>query len=351
MSTEDTERELRALFAADAESAPSAAGLADGARRRVRARRVRAAAGAGLLVAAGVVGAVVLGDAPGDAEPGPPAAQTPGTHPAAGGALPVGPDGDCGPYLPMDLVTWDLAVDGTVVAIGPQPSWGPEEPEPRVEVTLAVHEWFVGGAGETATVEMYPPTAALSEPPPAYGVGSRLLVAAVEDRDGGLVASSCGFTRHYDRVTAAEWTAAASAGPADGPTGELPTDSAASCVEEYSPQAVADRAFAFDGTVVAIGPPVGNGGGAPLDLVGVTFRVDEWYRGGSGETVTVDMDPPDGGLRTSEPVAVYGIGTRLLVSGEPRWGGAPLDAPLAWSCGFTRYSDPATAAGWAAATG
>jgi hypothetical protein len=28
-------------------------------------------------------------------------------------------------------------------------------------------------------------------------------------------------------------------------------------------------------------------------------------------------------------------GQRLLVSGEPRWGGEPLDDAIAWECGFT----------------
>ena len=43
---------------------------------------------------------------------------------------------------------------------------------------------------------------------------------------------------------------------------------------------------------------------------------------------------------------VYDIGSRLLVSGEPRWEGSPLDAPIAWGCGFARYYDPQTAAVW-----
>jgi hypothetical protein len=45
----------------------------------------------------------------------------------------------------------------------------------------------------------------------------------------------------------------------------------------------------------------------------------------------------------------YRIGTRLLVSGMPRWGGAPLADAIAWGCGFTRYYSPATAAAWATA--
>lgn len=220
MSTEDTERELRALFAAEAAAAPSAAGLADGALRRARrARRVRAAGGvAGLLVAAVAAGALVLGSGPGDARPAPPAAASSG--PAPQGEVLLGPAGDCArEYSPAGLPGHDFAVDGTVVAIGPEPSAGPEEPQPRVEVTLDVHEWFHGGAGETGTVLMYPPTAFL--PPgsaPVYAVGSRLLLAGMTSRDGReLVPSGCGFTRYHDRWTADGWREAVASGPAGAP--------------------------------------------------------------------------------------------------------------------------------------
>jgi hypothetical protein len=137
--------------------------------------------------------------------------------------------------------------------------------------------------------------------------------------------------------------------PAGG--GALPWGAVEDCVQSYSPEAVAGRAFAFDGTVTAIGPAATNRPGAELSLAAVTFRVHEWFRGGAGETVTVDMDAPRPAGGVSEPaVPAYAVGTRLLVSGEPRWGGAPLDAALAWGCDFTRYYDPQTAAEWAAAT-
>jgi len=127
-----------------------------------------------------------------------------------------------------------------------------------------------------------------------------------------------------------------------------------SCVEGYSPMAVAGRSFAFDGTVIAIGAPVSNSNGPgrdPLEVVGVTFRVNEWFRGHSGEVAVVDLYPPNSTIGAIElPAPAYEIGSRLLVSGEPRWGGAPLDSAIAWPCGFTRYFDPRTAAEWAAAT-
>ena len=67
--------------------------------------------------------------------------------------------------------------------------------------------------------------------------------------------------------------------------------------------------------------------------------------------VTVDWFPPGQfNSATDFELASYGVGSRLLVSGEPRLGGAALDAATAWSCGFTRHYDAQTAAEWAAAT-
>jgi hypothetical protein len=34
------------------------------------------------------------------------------------------------------------------------------------------------------------------------------------------------------------------------------------------------------------------------------------------------------------------------VSGEPRFGGAPLNDPISWSCGFTRWYNEADARIW-----
>ena len=144
-----------------------------------------------------------------------------------------------------------------------------------------------------------------------------------------------------------------SAEAGDGATaqGTVPFGGVESCVEGYSPAAVAGRAFAFDGTVTAIGSSISNRAGAQLDLVAVTFRVNKWFRGGTGGAVTVDWYPPaQRNSATDSSLGSYGVGTRLLVSGEPRWGGAALDAPIAWTCGFTRYYDPQTAAEWAKAT-
>lgn len=135
--------------------------------------------------------------------------------------------------------------------------------------------------------------------------------------------------------------------------GPLPDGNFAKCVEAYSPSAVSGRAFAFDGTVTNIGPAGTNRTGAELDLASVTFRVNQWFRGGTGDFVTVDMTAPDvvrAGDVFWESGQTYRVGTRLLLSGGPRWGGAPLDNALASGCGFTRYYSLSEAAQWASST-
>lgn len=127
--------------------------------------------------------------------------------------------------------------------------------------------------------------------------------------------------------------------------GPLPSNLSADCVEGYDLITLKGRAFAFDGTVsriTAMQPPA-DGSGALDGYLTVTFAVNEWFRGGNATTVTLDMLPPSG---TSEQTMSYGVGIRLLVSGEPRFGGRPLQAAIAWACGFTRYYDPGTAASW-----
>ncbi|GAA4810410.1 hypothetical protein GCM10025786_13440 [Nocardioides caeni] len=128
----------------------------------------------------------------------------------------------------------------------------------------------------------------------------------------------------------------------ESPSGAVGDDSAVSCVEEYSPAAVNGRGFAFDGTVVEVGPgTTDRPGKGRLNYAGVTFAVETWFVGGSGPTVSVDMAAPESGWET---------GTRLLVSGESRYGEGVMEDGIAWMCGFTRYHDEDTAAAWAAAT-
>jgi hypothetical protein len=71
--------------------------------------------------------------------------------------------------------------------------------------------------------------------------------------------------------------------------------------------------------------------------------------------VTVDMPREAQTDATTETTDGTGpalaVGDRLLVSGEPRWGGAPTDAPIAWFCGFTRYYGDQLDRAWTAALG
>ena len=114
-----------------------------------------------------------------------------------------------------------------------------------------------------------------------------------------------------------------------------------------------ERAFAFDGTVTEIGKGTTNRpGSGHIDFSAVTFAVNEWFHGGSGSTVTIDMLDPSRSISESidgKAPPSYAVGTRLLVSGEPRWGGVPLADAIGWGCGFTRYYDAATADEWRAA--
>lgn len=135
----------------------------------------------------------------------------------------------------------------------------------------------------------------------------------------------------------------------------LPDSGSAKCAYAYSLAQVAARDFAFDGTVVAVGPARSNRGGASntLDLVGVTLRVNQWFKGGTTTSVVVDMFAPSTATAFVEDntTPTYGVGTRLLVSGAARRGGHdPLGSAISWPCGFTRYYSPSDAAAWARVT-
>ena len=115
------------------------------------------------------------------------------------------------------------------------------------------------------------------------------------------------------------------------------------CGEQYSPQTLTERGFAFDGTVVSVGARSATAGGDPH--VPVVFQVNHWFKGGRGDRVTVAMVPP--GVVTSVGNAVYGVGSRLLVSGDGRSSADPLDHPISRACGFTRWYTQADARTWA----
>ncbi len=175
------------------------------------------------------------------------------------------------------------------------------------------------------------------------------ILAAVGACAGGVTVSDSGPPKTEGNVQVLDGDdPEVSRNPTSGRTGPLPDGGAASCVESYAPKAVKGRAFAFDGVVVEVGPSVSDRGDeADLGLPGVTFEVREWFSGGRADTVTVDMQPPrTGSADPSDPGYAYGVDSRLLVSGEARWGGSPLEHPIAWGCGFSRYYDPETATAW-----
>lgn len=120
----------------------------------------------------------------------------------------------------------------------------------------------------------------------------------------------------------------------------MQTADGGSCVETMTVDTLARRAFAFDGVVRTVTPALEAEDAQPDDMPSypvAEFEVLDWFAGGDGGSVSVKVQ------REVAP------GQRLLVSGEPLFGGGPLDNPIAWECGFTvEDSDPA-AATWRAA--
>lgn len=127
-----------------------------------------------------------------------------------------------------------------------------------------------------------------------------------------------------------------------------PVSVAHSCVQTYTPQTLVERSFAFDGTVVSIDVRTDSRLPAGEDKVPwVTFDVGQWFRGGSSPRISVWIDSLN--IETSAGDIQAESGARLLVAGEPRWGGDPLEDPLAWACGFTQPWTAEAAAEWEAA--
>ena len=112
------------------------------------------------------------------------------------------------------------------------------------------------------------------------------------------------------------------------PTQE-PGPNIGSCVETYSAETLANRDFAFDGTVTAI------------DDDGVTFAVTEAFRGDLGDSITLEAAGMTGTSITSSGGPSLAEGQRYLVAGDDRF---------VWSCGFTQPYDEAVAAEWAEVT-
>lgn len=222
--TEQLAHELRRLFAEDAERAPAAVALAEEARRRVRQRRrPRHIIGAGALVAASVVVvAVVAAGVLADGQPSRSPLASPSSSGVATpsttteervGALPGPAGAACANYSPDAVARFaGRSFDGTVVAVGPaRRSERSDRHSHWITITLDVHEWFHGGSGKTATVDI-PVGGSIDPGPPPFEVGTRLLVSGGQPGSAAqrVVAWGCGFTRYYDTETADSWRAATS---------------------------------------------------------------------------------------------------------------------------------------------
>jgi hypothetical protein len=158
---------------------------------------------------------------------------------------------------------------------------------------------------------------------PAVGValaGIALVAVVVVGRvpasDPGIAVASASPGTHVALASASQL-------PPVGPV-------SASCVEQYSPRTVAERAFSFDGTVAKIAGDE------------VTFLVGHWFKGDGRDSVTLTATGMTGTAITSAGGPHLVVGERYLVAGED---------DFAWACGFTQPYDPAVAAEWAAATG
>ena len=116
-------------------------------------------------------------------------------------------------------------------------------------------------------------------------------------------------------------------GPAPGPT-DGGGGGVGMCVATYSLDTLAERDFAFDGTVTTI------------DGDQVTFAVNTTFWGVDGGDVTLTASgAAEPGAVTLDGAPTFVVGERYLVAG---------DEVFAWGCGFTQPHDAGVAAEWAA---
>lgn len=132
--------------------------------------------------------------------------------------------------------------------------------------------------------------------------------------------------------------------------GALPDPGMTDCRLAESAADVAKLPASFDGTVSKIGLASDGADAISARYVGVTFTVNEWFRGGPGQIITVRMAAPLAPTEVvGDPGPSYGIGTRLLLSGAPDEELPGPEGISAWGCGYTRYYDEETAAAWRSA--
>lgn len=116
--------------------------------------------------------------------------------------------------------------------------------------------------------------------------------------------------------------------------------SAASCVEQYSPETLKNREIALDGVVTKVSgrtAPAETNEEIVTDDRAVTFRVNKWFKGGSGDEVTLKSSIPLSPVISSTQGPSIEVGQRYLVSG---------DGGFLWSCGFSVAFTQAAEAQW-----
>ena len=175
---------------------------------------------------------------------------------------------------------------------------------------------------------------------------SALLVIIVASCGGGASDDAAPSTTVAAATTEATLVVTTTDPPVTSPTTAIPTSvtmtpnsTAADCAFEFNATTLAERTWAFDGTLIDVGTVEDSRLGPTPSA---TFAVNQWYRGGTGEQVTVQYEM---GM-VDETAPTLTTGARLLVAGEPRWGGAPLDSAVAWGCGFTQVWTSDAAQTW-----
>ena len=107
----------------------------------------------------------------------------------------------------------------------------------------------------------------------------------------------------------------------------MPAERAAgSCAFEYTEATLAERSWAFDGRLIAVG---NVGDSRTRNVPSATFDVKHWYRGGSSQHVTAQFDMGT----TSELVPEADSGTRLGLRLHP---GVDIDRSTAMVRGVRR---------------
>lgn len=144
--------------------------------------------------------------------------------------------------------------------------------------------------------------------PPAAGTRRRRLAIAGAAA-GLLLAAGSGTVAALHGSGAADRDRPPAGTAPSGPPGDgsVALDAPTSCAFPYDPDTLAERAgFAFDGSVTGIAETAPGG-------AQVTFRVEEWFRGGEGDEFTIEIRARRGehmGRQSLLPAGVSAAGFR-----------------------------------------